>query len=69
MRSPEYTRLSIGEPTVERTTGGSPTARMQDWRSAIQIPTAYRIGNSTVRLQYQFVLGVVAVGNNNQTIN
>lgn len=35
---------------------------MQDWRQAIQIPTAYRIGNSTVRLQYQFVAGVLAVG-------
>ena len=66
----EYTRLSVGEPTValgERTSGNSGSlspieARMQDWRQAIQIPTAYRIGNSTVRLQYQFVLGVVAVG-------
>lgn len=36
--------------------------RMQDWRQAIQLPTAYRIGNSTVRLQYQFVVGVVVVG-------
>lgn len=36
--------------------------KMQDWRQAIQIPTAYRIGNSTVRFQYQFVIGVIAAG-------
>ena len=35
---------------------------MKDWRQAIQLPTAYRIGNSTVRLQYQFVVGVIIVG-------
>ena len=52
----EYTKLSITEPGSER------SDRMQDWRQAIQIPTAYRIGNSTVRLQYQFVMGVLAVG-------
>ena len=52
----EYTKLSVTEPGSER------SDRMQDWRQAIQIPTAYRIGNSTVRLQYQFVMGVLAVG-------
>lgn len=52
----EYTKLTVTEPGLER------TDRMQDWRQAIQIPTAYRIGNSTVRLQYQFVMGVLAVG-------
>ncbi len=52
----EYTKLSVTEAGSER------SDRMQDWRQAIQIPTAYRIGNSTVRLQYQFVMGVLAVG-------
>ncbi|KAK4026327.1 soluble calcium-activated nucleotidase 1 [Daphnia magna] len=52
----EYSKLTVTEPGFET------TDRMQDWRQAIQIPTAYRIGNSTVRLQYQFVMGVLAVG-------
>ena len=52
----EYTRVAVTEPETEK------SDRMQDWRQAIQIPTAYRIGNSTVRLQYQFVMGVLAVG-------
>ena len=47
----EYTKLSITEPGSER------SDRMQDWRQAIQIPTAYGIGNSAV-----FVMGVLAVG-------
>ena len=60
----EYTRIQLTESlspssSPERIASDS---RMQDWRQAIQIPTAYRIGNSTVRLQYQFVFGVVAVG-------
>lgn len=56
----EYTNISAAEPSSsDRNREGD---RMQDWRQAIQLPTAYRIGNSTVRLQYQFVLGVVTVG-------
>lgn len=52
-----YTKLTVTEPDDSER-----TVKMQDWRQAIQIPTAYRIGNSTVRLQYQFVMGVLAVG-------
>lgn len=52
----EYTKISVNDPADREST------KMQDWRQAIQIPTAYRIGNSTVRLQYQFVFGVIAVG-------
>ena len=52
----EYTKITVNELGLEK------TDRLQDWRQAIQIPTAYRIGNSTVRLQYQFVMGVLAVG-------
>ena len=56
----EYTNISATDPSSsDRNREGD---RMQDWRQAIQLPTAYRIGNSTVRLQYQFVLGVIAVG-------
>ena len=50
----EYSKINI-QPSDS-------VERMQDWRQAIQLPTAYRIGNSTVRLQYQFVVGVVVVG-------
>lgn len=56
----EYTKISAAEPSSsDRNREGD---RMQDWRQAIQLPTAYRIGNSTVRLQYQFVFGVITVG-------
>lgn len=62
----EYTRLQLADSSLSPSSPGRTTdnddGRMQDWRQAIQIPTAYRIGNSTVRLQYQFVFGVVAVG-------
>lgn len=35
---------------------------IQDWRQAITMPTAYRVGNSTLRLQTHFVAAVVVVG-------
>ncbi|KFM65553.1 Soluble calcium-activated nucleotidase 1, partial [Stegodyphus mimosarum] len=35
---------------------------IQDWRQAVRMPTAYRVGNSTLRIQTQFVVGVAIVG-------
>lgn len=35
---------------------------IQDWRQAVRMPTAYRVGNSTLRIQTQFVVGVAVVG-------
>jgi len=57
----EYTSSCASEPSTnsDRHREGD---RMQDWRQAIQLPTAYRIGNSTVRLQYHFVIGVITLG-------
>ena len=52
----EYTKLSITEPGSER------SDRMQDWRQAIQIPTAYRwlIASETVQyLLWEFWLLVL----------
>lgn len=53
----EYSPLASEAPSAE-----SAASKMQDWRQAIKLPTAYRIGNSTVRLQYQFVLAVTILG-------
>ncbi|GIX85701.1 soluble calcium-activated nucleotidase 1 [Caerostris extrusa] len=35
---------------------------IQDWRQAVRMPTAYRVGNSTLRIQTQFIVGVAIVG-------
>ncbi|XP_054717622.1 soluble calcium-activated nucleotidase 1-like [Uloborus diversus] len=35
---------------------------LQDWRQAVRMPTAYRVGNSTLRFQTQFVVGVAIIG-------
>lgn len=35
---------------------------IKDWRQAVLMPTAYRVGNSTLRIQTQFVVGVAIVG-------
>lgn len=35
---------------------------LRDWRSALRTPTAYRVGNRTVRVQTQFITLVSTVG-------
>ncbi|KAK7870612.1 hypothetical protein R5R35_009111 [Gryllus longicercus] len=35
---------------------------LRDWRQAIRTPTAYRVGNSTFRIQTQLVSAIAAIG-------